>query len=75
MKLSELMRSAVTTDPAEARETFLEFQDYVDRNQTGLIRLGTPMRREVRALLRRLERIGHYLELAESGEPLDIHET
>lgn len=71
MKLSELMRSAATTDPEEAREVFSEFQDYVERNQLGLTKFGGPMRREVPALLRRLERIAHCLELAEAGEPLD----
>lgn len=71
MRLSELMRSAATTDPEEAREVFAEFQDYIERNQLGLTKFGGPMRREIPSLLRRLERISHCLELAEAGDPLD----
>ncbi|NIT79644.1 MAG: hypothetical protein GWN58_33340 [Anaerolineae bacterium] len=71
MKLSELMRSAATTDPEEAHEVFSEFQDYVERNRFGLTKLGGPMPKEIRSLLRRVERIAHYLELASAGEPLD----
>jgi hypothetical protein len=75
VKLSELLRSAATTDPEEAREVFSEFFDYVERNRFGLTKFGGPMRREVASLLRRLERIAHCLELAEAGEPLDDSET
>jgi len=75
MKLSELMRSAATTDPEEAREVFADFQAFVERNQWGLTNLGGPMRQEIFSLLRRLERIAHCLELAEAGDPLDDSET
>jgi hypothetical protein len=75
MKLSELMRSAATTDPEEAHEVFSEFQDYVERNRFGLTKLGGPMAKEVRSLLRRLERFSSYLELASAGEPLEDTDT
>lgn len=71
MKLSELMRSAATTDPEEAQEVFAEFLDYIQRNQFGLTKLGGPMPREIRSLIGRIERIAHYLELASTGEPLE----
>jgi len=64
------MCSAATTDPEEARETFVEFQSYLERNQFGLAKLGSPLRKEVHLLIKRLERISHYLELAETGEGL-----
>jgi len=66
------MQSSAATDPEEAGEVFSEFLDYVDRNELGLIKFGKPMRRELNALRRHLERIGNYLELAEAGEPLEI---
>lgn len=73
MKLSELMRSAATTDPDEARQVIAEFQEYIERNQFGLIKIGgSPLQREVRKLLRRLASVSEMLEVVEeTGEPLD----
>jgi len=73
MKLSELMRSAATTDPEEARQVIAEFQEYVERNQFGFSKIGgTPLQREIGNLLRRLATVSEMLELVEeTGEPLE----
>ena len=71
MKLSQLMRSAATTDSDEAREVIAEFQEYIERHQLGLIKLGGQRaRREVPRLLRQLEVLARILEMTD-GEPLE----
>lgn len=76
LRLSELMRSAASTDPEQAQEVISEFKDWLENNLFGLTKIGGhAMTREAQAALRRVTNLDEMLSMRDEVSPFDEDQT